>query len=52
MAVNHTDTETWSIEDIVSSLGENPNKKKKINIPKFQRMLVWNQKQKKLLLIL
>ena len=47
MAINHTDTETWSIEDIVSALSETPNKKKKINIPKFQRTLVWNQKQKK-----
>jgi len=47
MAVNHTETEAWSIEDIVNSLSHAPDKKKKINIPKFQRTLVWNQKQKK-----
>lgn len=47
MATNHTNTETWSVEDLVFALGETPNKKKKITIPKFQRTLVWRSEQKK-----
>jgi len=47
MVINHTDTETWSIDDIISALGDTPSKKKKIIIPKFQRTLVWNKKQQK-----
>ncbi|NQY53491.1 MAG: DUF262 domain-containing protein, partial [Campylobacteraceae bacterium] len=47
MAVNHTDTENWTIEDIIGALSDIPTKKKKIVIPKFQRTLVWNKKQQK-----
>ena len=47
MTLNHTDTDSWTIEDIISALSETPNKKKKITIPKFQRTLVWNKKQQK-----
>ena len=50
MIKNYTDVKTWSIEDIVQSLGENPPKKERIVIPKFQRTLVWKDKQRKLLI--
>lgn len=47
MAINHTDTVTWTIEDLVMALSETPTKKSKITIPKFQRTLVWKKDQKK-----
>lgn len=47
MSKNYTNTETWTVEDLVLALGETPNKKKKITIPKFQRTLVWRSEQKK-----
>ena len=47
MTLNHTDTDSWTIEVIISAISETPNKKKKITIPKFQRTLVWNKKQQK-----
>lgn len=48
MAINHTDTEDWTVEDIISALSDTPSKKDKILIPKFQRTLVWNKVQKKM----
>ena len=47
MFKNFTETETWSVEDLVASLSENRVKKNKIEIPKFQRTLVWSKDQKK-----
>jgi len=47
MAINHTDTNSWTIEELIIALGENPSKKNKITIPKFQRSLVWKKKQQK-----
>lgn len=47
MAINHTDTVTWTIEDLVMALSDTPTKKSKITIPKFQRTLVWKKDQKK-----
>jgi len=29
MTLNHTDTDSWTIEDIISALSETPNKKRK-----------------------
>jgi len=47
---NFTDVKAWSVEDIVNSLSENPPKKERIVIPKFQRTIVWKEKQRKLLI--
>lgn len=47
MAINHTDTVDWTIRDLIVALGENPTKKDKITIPKFQRTLVWKKHQQK-----
>ncbi len=47
MIVNYTDTDTWTVEDIISALSDTPNKKRKITIPKFQRTLVWTKNQQK-----
>ena len=47
---NFTDVKIWSVEDIINSLKDNPSKKEKITIPKFQRTLVWKEKQRKLLI--
>lgn len=47
MAINHTDTTSWTIEELIIALGENPTKKNKITIPKFQRTLVWKKGQQK-----
>ena len=47
MAINHTDTADWTIRDLIVALGENPAKKDKITIPKFQRTLVWKKHQQK-----
>jgi hypothetical protein len=47
MAINHTDTTSWTIEELIIALGENPSKKNKITIPKFQRTLVWKKGQQK-----
>lgn len=50
MIENYTDVKPWSVEDIINSLKDNPPKKEKIIIPKFQRTLVWNDRQRKLLI--
>ena len=47
MASNHTDTISWSIEDLIIALSDTPTKKNKITIPKFQRTLVWKKGQQK-----
>jgi hypothetical protein len=47
MAINHTDTTSWTIEELIIALGDNPTKKNKITIPKFQRTLVWKKGQQK-----
>lgn len=44
---NHTDVDTWTVADLVNSLGDKDPKKRKIKIPKFQRNLVWDEGQKK-----
>lgn len=49
MIKNYTDVKPRSVEDIISSLGENPPKKEHVTIPKFQRTLVWSKYQRKLL---
>ena len=36
MAINHTDTENWTIEDIISALSDTPNKKKKLSYQNFK----------------
>ncbi len=48
MAINHTEIKNWTIEDLVVALSDNPTKKNKIVIPKYQRTLVWKKDQKKL----
>ena len=50
MIENYTDVKSWSVEDIINSLKDNPPKKEKVIIPKFQRTLVWKDKQRKLLI--
>ncbi len=50
MIENYTDVKPWSVEDIVNALGEEPPKREKIIIPKFQRTVVWSDKQRKLLI--
>ena len=50
MIENYTDVKSWSVEDIINSLKENPPKKEKVIIPKFQRTLVWKDRQRKLLI--
>ena len=50
MIENYTDVKPWSIEDIINSLKDNPPKKERVIIPKFQRTLVWKEKQRKLLI--
>lgn len=47
MTQNYTETETWTIEDLISAITDAHNKKNKIEIPKFQRTLVWSKEQKK-----
>lgn len=47
MSINHTKSETWSVSDLVAALSDNPEKKQRIIIPKFQRTLVWSKDQKK-----
>ncbi len=46
MIKNHTKTESWNVVELVNAITINSNKNK-ILIPKFQRTLVWNSKQKK-----
>ena len=43
---NQTDVVAWSVRDLVYALGENDPKKNKINIPKFQRNLVWSEEKR------
>jgi len=50
MIENYTDVKSWNIEDIINSLKENPPKRERIIIPKFQRTLVWSNIQRKLLI--
>jgi hypothetical protein len=45
---NYTDVQAWTVNDIVDALGDTPNKKQKIIIPKYQRNIVWDTDQKKL----
>lgn len=47
MAINTTDTTSWTIEELIIALGDHPTKKNKITIPKFQRTLVWKKGQQK-----
>ncbi|MCC6824973.1 MAG: DUF262 domain-containing protein [Acidobacteria bacterium] len=47
MLGNHTKSEIWSLSDLVTALGDKPEKKQKIIIPQFQRTLVWSKDQKK-----
>lgn len=47
MAINHTDTASWTIEELIIALGDTASKKNKITIPKFQRTLVWKKEQQK-----
>lgn len=44
--INHTKSENWNVNELVNAITDNSNKNK-ILIPKFQRTLVWNSKQKK-----
>ncbi|PFH86470.1 DUF262 domain-containing protein [Bacillus sp. AFS088145] len=44
---NFSDISTWTVEDLMDSIEENPQKKEKVIIPKYQRNLVWSDKQKK-----
>lgn len=48
--MSYTDVKTWRIEELIDALSKNPQKKEKIIIPQYQRNLVWNNKQKKLLI--
>lgn len=50
MIKNYTDVKTWNVEDIINSLEENPPKKERVIVPKFQRTLVWKDQQRKLLI--
>lgn len=50
MIENYTDVKSWSVEDIINSLKEKPPKKEKLIIPKFQRTLIWKDRQRKLLI--
>lgn len=48
---NYTYAEIWTVEDLVDAIMKTvPDKKKRINIPKFQRTLVWTMQQKKMLI--
>ena len=46
MGKSDTDTESWTVENLVSAITDNSHKKKVV-IPKFQRNLVWRPRQKK-----
>ncbi len=50
MIENYTDVKSWSVEDIINALKENPPKREKVMIPKFQRTLVWKDRQRQLLI--
>lgn len=44
-----SDIDTWTVSDLYNSLtSEEPDKKRKVLIPKYQRNLVWGNKQKQL----
>jgi hypothetical protein len=47
VAINHTETYSWTIQELVEALGDFSSKKNKITIPKFQRTLVWKKDQQK-----
>ena len=46
MGKSHTETDSWSVANLVSAITDNSNKRK-VLIPKFQRNLVWRPHQKK-----
>ena len=46
MGKSHTETDSWTVANLVSAITDNSNKKK-VLIPKFQRNLVWRPHQKK-----
>ncbi|NPA33628.1 MAG: DUF262 domain-containing protein, partial [Chlorobi bacterium] len=48
--INYTDIKVWNVEDIINALSDDPPKKEKIVIPKFQRSLTWKDEQRKLLI--
>lgn len=45
--INFTDSDTWTVEDLMDSLQQKPIRKDKVVIPQYQRKLVWAIKQKK-----
>lgn len=38
--------DNWTIETLIDSLSEDPGSKDKVEVPKYQRNLVWSQNQK------
>lgn len=48
--IDHTDVESWTVEDLVNSIQKNPVKKRVIDVPKYQRSLVWSDDQKEMLI--
>lgn len=48
--LSQTDVETWDISTLMDAFEEKPAKKRKVVIPQYQRNLVWNKTQKKLLI--
>ncbi|MGI8542597.1 MAG: DUF262 domain-containing protein [Aridibacter sp.] len=44
---NHCDVITWNVTDLIDSTLEAPKKKNRVIIPKYQRNLVWSEKQKR-----
>lgn len=47
MANDFCQIETWTVAELINSLSEEPNKRKRTIIPKYQRNLVWSESQKK-----
>lgn len=48
--VSITNVEPWDISELIESFKVEPINKKRIIIPKYQRNLVWNKEQKKMLI--
>lgn len=48
--MSFTEVKSWTVEELIDALDSNPEKKEKIIIPQYQRNLVWNKNQKKLLI--
>lgn len=44
---NHCEVNTWTVTNLIDSTLENPSKKNRVIIPKYQRNLVWSEKQKR-----